>query len=306
MLKTRNSCTGTIAYRCWLLIIMALLVSLPATLPAAVLAHDASNDGAYDDAFPQWDDGDNGGFGFTAWTLSPFPGTANAGFFTGDAGQNGTGGSSGGAINATDGDAWGLYANGGGLAVAYRGFDFNSDATLDALPVGGAFYILMDNGWNDANVGFVLRSGNDTGNKNGGQRLEFRHTAGGNYLINDNSGDVDTGVGWTADGLSLVLTLTGTDAYSMSITPIGGMTTVIQGNLGGSGAINSFALYNENAGSGQNYDLFFNNVSVQDDASSSAVPEPGVIVLLIGGLLLAVHGRRSRPPISVVAALRGS
>ncbi|MBU0677213.1 MAG: hypothetical protein KJ626_03780 [Verrucomicrobia bacterium] len=184
---------------------------------AAILAFDDSDDAAYDDSFPQWDTGDNGGYGFTAWTLSPAPNIPNAGFFTATAAQNGTGGSSGGAINAGDGDSWGLYANSAETAAAYRGFDYNGDSTLDSLGLNYTFTIKMDNGWNDDTVGFILRNGNNTSSKNSGQRLEFRHASGGNYLVNDNSGDVDTGVAWTADGLTLTVTLTGANSYSMGI-----------------------------------------------------------------------------------------
>lgn len=255
----------------------------------AVLAYDDSDDPAYDDAFPQWDSGDNGGYGFTAWTLSPASPQGDSGFFTATSSQNGFAPS--GDIDSPDGDAWGLYANGTGSAEAYRGFDFNGDSTLDSMPLYSTFTLYMDNGWNDANVGFVLRTGNDTGGKNTGQRLEFLHTAGENYRIIDSSGAVDTGIGWTDGGLILSLTLTSENTYSLLITPAGGgSSSVFSGTLGGSGGIQSVALYNEHAGNGSNFDVFFNNMTISD-----AVPEPGVVSLLVlSTAFLAGRRRRQR------------
>ncbi len=258
----------------------------------ATLARDASDDPAYSDAYPEWDSGDDGGFGFTPWTLSPDPNNADAGFFTASASQNA--GVSGGAIDE-GGDSWGLYASNGNSAVAYRGFDFDSDSALDGLAVGGTISLSMDNGWNDGNVGWILRSGNNTSGKNSGQRFEFIHQAGGNYLIIDSSGATDTGIGWTPNGLSFLFTLTGVDTYSIDVTPVGGSTSSFSGTLGGSsgGALESLALYNEGAGQGTEYDLFFNDIEVTDeDGPGSAVPEPGSLGLLTLGACLATILRR--------------
>lgn len=256
------------------LTVAAVLLSV-STLWGANLAADNSGDVAYDDAFPQWDTGDNGGTGFGAWTLSPDPNSGTAGFFTGSATQNGTGGSSGGAINV-GGDSWGLYANGGATAVAYR------PLTGSSLSAGQTFSIDMDNGWNDGVVGFVLRNGNNTTDKNAGQRLEFLHFGGqGNYWIVTNAGSavIDTGVAWTDGGLHIDVELLSLDLASVRIIRLdNAVTNTLSVALGGTlgSGIDSVALYNQYAGSGQNYDLFFNSMSI--------VPEPSTLVLALAGL----------------------
>lgn len=270
---------------------LVLVMILGMTISAAhavIVASDNSGDAAYSDPFPQWDTGDNGGYGFGAWALSPDPNTGNAGFFTASATQNGSF-PSGGAIDV-GGDSWGLYGNNGNTAVAYRGFDFG------VLGIGSTFSIGMDNGYVDGGsfVGFVLRSGNDTGNKNTGQRFEFAFQGGSaNYLIFTNSAQpaIDTGVGYTDGGLQLDLTLLSMDTFSLRIITLAtSATNYVNGTFGGTAGsgIGSVALYNQYAGSGQNYDLFFNNMEV------NAVPEPSVLGLLLLGTGVWLVRRRRR------------
>lgn len=267
----------------------AVLFSFSSAVLAANSAVDSSADPAYDDAFPQWDTGDNGGYGFGPWTLSPDPNAGNAGFFTASSTQNGSFPS--GGIDA-GGDAWGLYANtngGAATAVAYRSF------TGGSLGNNESFSIFMDNGFVDSVggiVGLLLRSGNDTSNKNNGQRFEFLFIGGGaNYQILDNSGLVDTGIGYTDGGVKLDFMRTGLNSYAATITRLAdNSSNTITGTLSGTSGstIDSVALYNQQAGDGQNFDLFFNNMQI--------IPEPGVatLIAMAASLALSASTRRRR------------
>jgi hypothetical protein len=273
-----------------LVIVLGLLLAAPVAFATIIVASDNSADAAYSDPFPQWDTGDNGGYGFGAWTLSPDPNTGGAGFFTATATQNGNF-PSGGAINASDGDSWGMYANGADSAVAYRPFTFGD------LKLNDSFHIEMDNGFVDGGggaAGFILRTGNDTTSKNNGQRFEFAFFGGGaNYLIITNAGDpsIDTGIAYTEAGLKLDFSLLSTNSFSLQIVRIeNSQTNIITGSLGGTAGalIQSIALYNQHAGGGQNFDVFFNNMQVAE-----AVPEPSMaLLLLLGGTIIYVRRRQ--------------
>jgi hypothetical protein len=241
---------------------------------AANPAADNAADPVYAKPYPQWVNGDNGGFGFAPWILSPTNNLGNAGFFTATATQNGFYPSGGGidttSAITTNPTSWGLYANtngGNNVAIAYRSF------TGGSLAVGQTFSIGMDNGYVDADggaIGFVLRNGNDTTNKNDSERFEvFFFGGGSDYLIETNAGSpaIDTGVGYTDGGLYFRVTLTGPDAFSCTVTGlVSGASTNINGLLGGTpgSGIDSVALYNQWAGTNQNYDLFFNSMVVGD------------------------------------------
>ncbi len=250
------------------------LLFVATTVFAANPAADNAADPVYAKPYPQWVNGDNGGFGFAPWILSPTNNVGNAGFFTATATQNGNFPSGGGidttSAITTNPTSWGMYANtngGNNVAIAYRAF------TGGSLAVGQTFSIGMDNGYVDADggaIGFVLRNGNDTSNKNNGERFEvFFFGGGGDYLIETNAGSpaIDTGIGYTDGGLYIRFTLTGADTFSCTITGLAsGASSSISGVLGGTlgSGIDSVALYNQWAGNGQNYDMFFNSMTVGD------------------------------------------
>ncbi|MEI6083795.1 MAG: alpha-amylase family glycosyl hydrolase [Verrucomicrobiota bacterium] len=184
----------------------------------------------------------NTGVGFGAWTFAG--GGANAGFFIGSSGFNGSGG---GITIDSCGAAFGLYANTAGSAVATRPF-------LTPLALGEQFRWRMDNGYIDAGntVGLILRSGTSA-------RLEFFFQGGSNnYYVADAAGPRDTGVGYSSQALELQFTLTGTNTYALQIARLeNNVIANLTGTLTG-GNLDSFAIYNRNAGSGSAADAFFN------------------------------------------------
>jgi hypothetical protein len=255
---------------------LALVVALASL---AGFAHAANN--AYDEADfspyepgNSWMNGQNGGFGFGSWILTdtnPGNGSQN-GFFMGSSSANGNGNS--GNIN-TAGVSWGMYANSGQTASAVR------PLTGGDLGIGQELDFKIDNGFlnGGSQEGFNLQT---TG---GANRLEFSFTGGnGDYMYTDNTGTHDSGIGFTADGLSIAFTLTGLDTYTMDVTPNGGGTTVLNGTLEGVGGtgIDQMRFFDVNGGNGQGSagDFFVNQLEV--------VPEPSTIaagVLAVVGML---------------------
>lgn len=219
------------------------------------LAFDRASHAPYGTA---WPDGSNGGYGFGPWRLVRSSTGANTnGFYSGSSTNNGSGGGVG--IDSC-GEAFGLYANSGASAVAYR-------PLRTPLAIGQRFRWRMDNGWvtTGNTIGLVLRTGNTTNttaNYNTGARFEWLFQGGSNtYHIVDNAGRRDTGVAYSTRALELEFLLTGTNTYALRVGRLeNGFVTNLTGTLAGaSGAtIDSFAAYNRNAGAGAAYDVFFN------------------------------------------------
>lgn len=242
---------------------------------AANEASDVSTNAAYSDG---WQAGDNGGTGFGAWTQSGSTNGSNGGYFVGSSAGNGDGdGNADGDINV-GGSALGIYANGGQSVSAVR------PMTGGSLSVGQTFVIAFDNGWLDtgSSDGFTLESSAGT------DRLSFFFTGGNaTYELFDNSGFVNTGIGFSDEGLTVAVTMTGAETYSAVITSIGsGVSTNISGTFQNSGnGIDQVLVNNNNAGSGGNFDMFVNSMAV--------IPEPSTMALTSLGMLgLGVLRRR--------------
>ena len=244
--------------------------AIVAGLPPTELAADSAADPAYIEG---WFNDADGGTGFGPWTfVTTSTNSSQDGFFVGT--STGNAGISVPGIN-TDGQSWGLYANSGNTSVAYRAIE--PLATGPALSAGATFQIDMDNGWINGPsgaqtnlVGFALRHGNATAgpaNYNTGARLQFYFVGGANdYTVVDSGGVHNTGVSFTGTGLQLAVSLGTNDAYELTIidNASGSTNATVSGTLAGTpgSSIDSIALFNNNAGSGPNYDLFFNSLEV--------------------------------------------
>ncbi|MBL7775684.1 MAG: lamin tail domain-containing protein, partial [Saprospiraceae bacterium] len=210
---------------------------------------------AYSDG---WQNGDNGGSGFSAWTLNPASNTGNAGFFIGTSASNGDGDSNADSDINTSGIAFGTYANSSNLAEALRNF------TVPLVP-GAVFTLKMDNGFidNGGSVGFGLQ------NSSGNNLFEFYYRGGdpvNSYKRNDNAGEQNIGLGFSDEGLSISFTLQTATTFDVSVTPLGGGGTVnFSGTLknpAGGQTVGRLRLFNFNAGSGGARDAFFNSPGV--------------------------------------------
>jgi hypothetical protein len=144
---------------------------------------------AYDDAAPYttWTNGLNSGYGFGPWVLRQTTNGWNdfSGFFIGNNGD---------PVASTNGNAWGLYANGSSgtnAAVAYRSF-------TNSLTAGTVFKIK----WHTKGIGygtdqlggFNLRHGNTNGTTDefdAGSVFDFYYRGGGidAFMYRDFSGD---------------------------------------------------------------------------------------------------------------------
>ncbi len=247
----------------------------------ATQAHDDAAEAPYGDG---WQSGDNGGSGFFPWTLNA---TDNAGHFIASSTGNGFGDTNGdGDIDTAGATAWGMFANSGGSAEAFRGFD-------QPLVRNRRFSVSMDNGFVTVDdslrqVGMALRTGGGT------NRFEFLFIAGAanTYLINDSDIGFPSNIPFTDQGLDLALTLTGPNTYDLLVTRVfdGVEYPFKNRTFGGTGEITNFRGFNDNAGMFESNNLYFNNLSI-----TSVVPEPTSFGLLaIGMTALLLSGRRRR------------
>ena len=255
---------------------MAALVGLTfvaTSSNASDLASDSSADAAYDGG--SFANGSNGGTVFGAWTQTGSTNGSNGGYFSGSAAGNGDGDNDADGDINTGGDALAIYANGGQTVGATRTF------TGGSLATGQTFQIAFDNGWIETGgtVGFILETSSGT------DRFEFKFTGGdASYTIVDSSGNVNTGIGFTDEGLLLNVTLTGPDSYSAEVINLDGVgsTNVFNGTLANSGGVDQFNVYNSNAGGavgGGQRDAYFNSFAVIPEPSTMALTSLGVLGL---------------------------
>ena len=234
------------------------------TFAATVASDNAGN-------YTSWTNGANSGSGFGAWTLS-LP--ANSGNYLGTSTTNAGGGS--GGID-TGVQSFGLWANTGAAGHGYR------PLTGGSLASDQRFRIDLDNGWigsGGPSVGFGLQ------NSASNNLWEFYFAGGdGSYTINRNGGVFATGIPFTGNGLHVDFGFTGTTNFTVDITAYfnAGHTSFTNYTFTGSllaqadQGVRQLHIWNANAGSGPNYDAFFNSMSV--------IPEPGTMALM--GLALA-------------------
>lgn len=228
-------------YSVFLMAFLVCTLALFTTVSNAqyTLAYDDANDGVYAD----WDHGDDGGSGFGAWALGV---TGSAGHFRGTSGS----------IDVNS-NSWGMWANSGGVSDAVRSFDSN-------LQSGDTFYISMDNGFidNGNSVGWELRNASN-------ESVFWYQFYGGDsyYTFADDGNSSQTGVGWANSGWDITLELLTASTYQLKIYPAGNSTpsATLNGtfnNPANGQTITNLRLWNSNAGSGSDHDLFYNKIKV--------------------------------------------
>lgn len=256
---------------CCVLLANCMFATVLTNLTSAALIS-ASDNAAHSDYTGGWDNTDFGNWG-SGWTLNI---TSGAGRFVATSTANGNGDNNADGDIDTGGRAWGLFANSGGLAEAFRSF-------ARPMQAGDSFSLDIDTGFIDASntVGFGLQTSGGT------NRAEVFFIGGNaNYTVQGSSG-TNSGVGFTDEGLTVRIDITGSETFTATLTPKGGSSTVLSGlsmaNTG-AGAITRFRLFNANAGFDADSNAYFNSISVVPEPSSLSIAAFGAI--FIGALFL--------------------
>ncbi len=241
-------------------VILILFTSVGLALAANTASDNSSNSGGV------FNNGDNGGTGFGAWTFS---GAGNFfGGFIGDSTQNGRESINVGVPAA----AFALFANTNGAFInAERQF------TGGALGVGQTMSFQMNYSWNGGNRGFSLLDG-------GTEVLNINHGGAGDALfVGGNQAFA------SVFGRAITFTITATDATHLSVISAGveAVGTNTQ-NVLVSALPDRFKFYyangNPNALTDEsNYEPYFNNLNV-----TPPIPEPGTTSLILGGGLFGL------------------
>jgi hypothetical protein len=118
--------------------------------------------------------------------------------------------------------------------------------------------------------------------------FEFRFVGGQSFYTTVDSVNQTSTIGFTREGLHCEYTLTGPSTFSLEITRLeNGVTQTLTGTNVNANSIVALAFKNQFAGSGSAANGYLNNIAI--------TPEPGSLLLLLGGLLQlrARQGSRS-------------
>ncbi|HMO50522.1 MAG TPA: PQQ-dependent sugar dehydrogenase [Kiritimatiellia bacterium] len=223
----------------------------------AVIITNASDSGSAPVYASSWPNGSNGGFGFGSWNLNTSGDPANGGFFMGE-----------GAGNLNIGPrAWGLYANNGQTTWAERTFN-------EPLVVGSVFRVRFDNNWiEDNGITAVHLSNSDQ------QHLWFLEFIGGesSYRMSDQVTDM----GWTDQGLDITFTLTSATEYEVTVVRAGTTTHTYTGTLVSRAnmTIDRTRFWNISAGTGGEYNFYFNDLEITTPDLNTITTAPDAIVM---------------------------
>jgi hypothetical protein len=234
-------------------LLTSVLLAIAGTASAQIYAFDSGTN--YTSG---WNNGNNFGFGFNAWTLANANvGGGFSGFYIGN------------PITAPTGNSFGMYANSGSsnAAVAFRGFT-NSLATNQVFK-----FIWANHGIGNTSAnrgGISLRHGNFTDDFDDGSRFDFYYIGGGqnSFVFEDGSGVTATGITFQQGPLEVEITLETNDTYRLVVKDITGSTILysidgqpLDSGLGanpapGNSTIDSFSCYALNTGGDQNFNDF--------------------------------------------------
>lgn len=250
---------------------IASLSALATSAFALTALDDASNYGG------GWADGSTGGSGFGTWSLNNNNDGSSvyAGSFIGDS----TAGA--GDINSGAAQSFGLYANpSAAYSTAIRSFS-------TALSVGDIFSFDFAVNYDDGDKGFNIRTAGDS---------IFNFNLGGGASVSSEHATIVpvTAVAYDYGGndamLEAVIEVISSNSINYQISRVS--TDGIQGVLysgsvtGIVNSIDNFEFYNANTTGGDQNNLYFNNLEVVPESSSTA--------LIVGVLAIGCALRRRR------------
>ena len=190
--------------------------------------------------------------------------SGTGGWFQGNSAANAGGSSGAGAGNP----AWGLWSDSGGVSAATWSLDGG------ALTVGQTLGLNFDNGYVDSNgVGVQFTSGGTVA------LAVFINNGGPGYQIENSTGIVDSSQGWTGDGFNISVDLTGSGTYALNFLGYSGSGTLANSMTSIDG-IRVYSFDPTSGGSGGNFDVYFNNITVVPEPTSAALGLLGAALLL--------------------------
>ncbi len=211
--------------------------------------------------------------GFGAWALSTTSGSA--GFFTGATTDNDAGTPSLPNSN-TSGRGWGMFANSSATASAVR-------TVSGTLSVGQSISFSIDNGsvQTGGTIGMGLQNAS-------GNNLAEIYFVGGDaaYKLNDGTGITVTSINFSRGGLEVTYTRTAATTYTIKIVrKEDGATATYTGrsflNPAGGQVPAQIRFFNFNAGSGTDYNLYVNSLSITNPVITTQ-PSTGTQTLNLG------------------------
>ena len=201
--------------------------------------------------------GQNGGFGYEAWSSNNISGFA--GSFVGNSQINAGGANSatpsGNFINTTGAKAWGNFANTSNTSD-------NTRTITGGLAVGRTLALDFDNGYANGSSSQGISYRNSSGNN----VFEFYYDAStGKYRYSDSSGTTTTTQGFSGDGLHTEFTQTSATGYTFTISGTGITSQTFTGSLinatGGTSIdrFRTFAFNSSGSDTNSDFNAFFNS-----------------------------------------------
>jgi len=220
-----------------ILLVIMVMVAFSTFINAEIIASDYANDAVYS----SWDNGDNGGTGFGAWSLS----SSNTGGFFIEGVKTGFG-----DIN-TNGVSFGIWSGNPAEYKAERSFS-------TPLVEGNTFSVMLAVKWRDGYKFLSLMEGNTE---------RFRFNISGKYEVYYNSTwyNLENNPFVYAEDSKFKIEVT-QDNNKIFVKISRGATTWGPTEIGTTGALTKFSIVSGNTGGGDGNNFYFNSMEIRTDS----------------------------------------